>query len=169
MPVTPLAAINISNTVKMMKVFGRNAIRLATIVLLACLLISGPEVARSDDLAAGRRLYMEHCAACHGVDADGHGPLEHELAKPAADLRVLAKKYGNPLPDDQIARFMDGRADVKAHGPRDMPVWGWEMWRSSEGNGNPNEVSEPVSQIVRYVQPIQIGASHALLKQNPSP
>ncbi len=24
---------------------------------------------------------------------------------------------------------MDGRADIKAHGPRDMPVWGEEMWR----------------------------------------
>ena len=51
---------------------------------------------------------------------------------------------------------MDGRADVAAHGSCDMPVWGWEMWRNPEGKGNLNEVSEPVAQIVRYLQSIQI-------------
>ena len=33
-------------------------------------------------------------------------------------------RCGNPLPEDVIAKFIDGRSDVKAHGPRDMPVWG---------------------------------------------
>jgi mono/diheme cytochrome c family protein len=146
-----------------------NSTRLVTLALLGCLIIGGPGIARPDDLAAGRRLYVEHCAACHGINGDGHGPLEPELTKPAADLRTLSRKYGNPLPDDQIARFLDGRADVKAHGPRDMPVWGWEMWRSPQSKGNPGVVSEPVVQIVRYLQSIQISASPALLKQEASP
>jgi mono/diheme cytochrome c family protein len=146
-----------------------NSTRLVTLSLVGCLIIGAPGVARPDDLAAGRRLYVEHCAACHGINGDGHGPLEHELARPATDLRMLSKKYGNPLPDDQIARFMDGRADVQAHGPRDMPVWGWEMWRYPAGKGDRRAVSEPVAQIVRYLQSIQVGSSPALLKQNSSP
>ena len=142
--------------------------RLPVIAVLGCLMIGLSGLAQADDVEAGRQMYVEHCAACHGINGDGHGPLEHELARPAADLRVLFRKYGNPLPDDQIARFMDGRADVKAHGPRDMPVWGWEMWRYPEGKGNPNAVSEPVAQIVRYLQSIQLGKSNAVLKQDPA-
>jgi mono/diheme cytochrome c family protein len=124
--------------------------------------------ANADELSDGRQLYIDHCAACHGINGDGHGPLEHELAKPAADLRILSKRYGNPLPYDQIARFMDGRADVKAHGSRDMPVWGEEMWKNPPGKGNPNEVSEPVAKIIRYLQSIQITGTRAAVKTPPA-
>ena len=109
-----------------------------------------------DEVARGHELYLQHCGPCHGVKADGHGPLEPELKTPAADLRFLSTIYGYPLPADQIARFMDGRADVAAHGPRDMPVWGEEMWQYPEGQGNSNQVSDSVAAIVSYLQTIQI-------------
>ena len=118
-----------------------------------------------DEVAKGRELYLQHCAACHGVEADGHGPLARELRKQPSDLRALSLRYGNPLPADQIARFMDGRADVAAHGPRDMPVWGEEMWQYPEGSGkNPNQVSDSVAAIIRYLQSIQISKRHALVQ-----
>jgi mono/diheme cytochrome c family protein len=145
---------------------SQNSLR-AIAFVIGCLLIAAP-AANADEISQGKKLYIEHCAACHGIKADGHGPLEHELAVRATDLRYLAKKYGNPLPYDQIARFMDGRAEVKAHGPRDMPVWGEEMWRYPEGKGPANQVSEPVARIIRYLQSIQIGSAHALLKESPS-
>ena len=153
----------------MIPVFRKSSIRFAAGLCLGISLVAGPETARANDLSAGRRLYVEHCAACHGIKGDGHGPLEHELSKPAADLRLLSRKYGNPLPDDQIARFLDGRADVQAHGPRDMPVWGWEMWRNPEGKGHPEQVSEPVAQIVRYLQSLQNPASNAISNQKSLP
>jgi len=147
---------------------ARHCRSVRTILLLALLVFVGiPQTSNAGELSDGRKLYLEHCAACHGLKADGHGPLEHELAKPAADLRILSKRYGNPLPDDQIARFMDGRADIKAHGPRDMPVWGDEMWKYPEGKGNPNQVSEPVAKIIRYLQSIQISGTHASMKEPP--
>jgi mono/diheme cytochrome c family protein len=133
-------------------------------LLLGCLFLSAPVAVGGGDISKGRVLYVEHCAACHGLKGDGHGPLEHELRTPPPDLRVLSKTYGNPLPEDQIARFMDGRADVKAHGPRDMPVWGEEMWQYPEGQGNPNQVSDSVAQIVRYLQSIQIVEHRASLE-----
>jgi len=136
--------------------------------MLACLLSCLPYHASATDLPTGRKLYVEHCAACHGTDGDGRGPLAPELTKPPADLRRLSKKYGIPLAVGQIARFMDGREDVKAHGPRDMPVWGWEMWQNSEGKRNPNEVSEPVAQIIGYLQSIQVDNPH-VVKSKPSP
>ena len=134
------------------------------VILLLCLSISVRAAAGDNDIAKGRELYVEHCAACHGTKRDGHGPLEHELTTPPADLRLLSRRYGNPLPEEEIARFMDGRADVAAHGPRDMPVWGWEMWQNPEGQGNPHQVSDSVAEIVRYLQSIQIVERHASLK-----
>jgi len=146
----------------------RNQARLVRTValLVGCLFLSIAANANAAGAADGRKLYLEHCAACHGLKADGHGPLEPELAKPAADLRFLAKRYGNPLPYDQIARFMDGRADVKAHGSRDMPVWGEEMWKYPPGHAHSNEVSEPVAKIIKYLQSIQIVGTHASMEGN---
>jgi putative copper export protein/mono/diheme cytochrome c family protein len=37
-------------------------------------------------IAAGRAAYRMHCAACHGDDATGRGPLAASLPKPPADL-----------------------------------------------------------------------------------
>jgi mono/diheme cytochrome c family protein len=144
----------------------KNAIKIRFILLFGCwLMISAPAFGGSDHPDKGRALYMQHCAACHGIKGDGHGPLEHQLLTPPSDLRLLSKRYGNPLAEDQIARFMDGRADVAAHGPRDMPVWGEEMWRYPEGKGNPNQVSDSVAEIVHYLQSIQIAGRHASLEQ----
>lgn len=36
---------------------------------------------RSDAIVAGRPLFVEHCARCHGADARGNGPLASSLAK----------------------------------------------------------------------------------------
>ena len=64
---------------------------------------------------------LRYCA-CHGLTGEGNGPVARSLVTPPANLRLLSDRYGNPLPGDQVARFIDGRADVRAHGPRDMPV-----------------------------------------------
>ena len=142
----------------------KNSLQMRIVLLLGCWLISAPAVAGSDHFGKGRELYLQHCAACHGIKGDGHGPLQHELSTPPTDLRLLSKRYGNPLPEDQIARFMDGRADVKAHGPRDMPVWGEEMWQYPERKGNPNQVSDSVAEIIHYLQAIQIVGHRASLE-----
>ncbi len=149
-------------------IFRKDALQVNVILLLGCLLLTSSAVVWGDEINEGRELYLQHCAACHGVKGDGHGPLEHELAEPPADLRLLSRKYGNPLPEDQIARFMDGRADVRAHGPRDMPVWGEEIWQYPEGSGNPNQVSDSVALIIHYLQSIQIVGSHASREKTPS-
>lgn len=78
----------------------------------------------ADEITSGRSLYLEFCASYHVRNGEGDGPMAPALTVPPTNLRKLSERYGNPLPDDQIARFIDGRADVKAHRPRDMPVWG---------------------------------------------
>jgi len=134
------------------------------IPLLGLLLVGPVAIAGTDDIAQGHALYLRYCASCHGLDGAGHGPVPPTLSTPPANLRILSERYGNPLPEDQIARFIDGRADVKAHGQRDMPVWGEKVWEYPEGKGNQNQVKNRVAKLVAYLQSIQAVGQHASLK-----
>lgn len=40
------------------------------------------------------------------------------------DLTALAKNNNGVFPFDRVYQIIDGRREVLAHGPRDMPVWG---------------------------------------------
>jgi mono/diheme cytochrome c family protein len=72
----------------------------------------------------GAEMFQHYCAACHGTTAEGNGPVAPVLKVPPKDLtRIAARRSGN-FPDAEIARFIDGRFDVVAHGTREMPVWG---------------------------------------------
>jgi len=129
-------------------------------------LLIGATAFAAADAAKGRALYLRYCASCHGISADGHGPVASALKIPPADLRILSKRYGNPLPEDQIAQFIDGRADVQAHGPREMPIWGERIWASGEAEGQQRKVSHRVADLVAYLQSIQKTQQQARLEQS---
>ena len=94
-----------------------------TVALAGVLLMFGAVASSgADDVAQGRQMYLEYCGSCHGLTGEGDGPVAPALTTPPANVRRLSERFGNPLPEDQVARFIDGRAEVKAHGPRDMPV-----------------------------------------------
>jgi len=127
--------------------------------LVAIALAASFGVATADDVAAGKEIYLRYCASCHGVKGDGNGPMASALTTPPTNLRLLSQKYGNPLPEEQIAKFIDGRSDVKAHGPRDMPVWGERF--SALSNGNEAETRARIEKLVAYLQSIQSGTRTA--------
>lgn len=115
--------------------------------------------ARAADPAAiedGRVLYVRFCSSCHGLNADGRGPVAGVLQTPPANLRLLGARYGNPLPAAKIADFIDGRAAVAAHGDRDMPVWG-ERFNdmTAEGSQRERAVKDRLAKIIGYLQSIQ--------------
>jgi mono/diheme cytochrome c family protein len=146
---------------------GMISLKKLMIALFGLLLVSPVAIAGADDIAQGRTIYLDYCASCHGFNADGRGPVAPALSTPPANLRLLSERYGNPLPTDQIARFIDGRADVKAHGPRDMPVWGEEAWKTPEAKGSKAEVRDWVGKLVAYLQSIQKLEQQASLTQGP--
>ena len=133
--------------------------RLAILVAVA-MMIGTAGTARPDEVAEGRRLFLQYCASCHGIKGEGNGPIAPQLTTPPANLRLLSQRYGNPLPEDQIARFIDGRAEVKAHGPRDMPVWGRRFQQES---GDEAKVKGRIRKLVAYLQSIQSGTRTAML------
>jgi Cytochrome C oxidase, cbb3-type, subunit III len=119
-------------------------------------------LATADAAGDGKALYLQYCASCHGTQGDGNGPLAPTLTTPPANLRILSQRFGNPLPTDLIAKFIDGRSDVKAHGPRDMPVWGKKFY--AESGGDEAEVRELITKLVRFLQSIQTGTRTASIK-----
>jgi mono/diheme cytochrome c family protein len=125
-------------------------------------LMATTTIARADDVKQGHALYLRYCASCHGLTGEGDGAMARALTTPPANLRHLSDRYGNPLPEDQIARFIDGRADVKAHGPRDMPVWGERFYRETQGSER--AVKRRIANLVAYLQTIQTGNRQASTK-----
>ena len=75
-------------------------------------------------LDVGKREYAANCAGCHGPTGKGDGPNAGRGGVRPADLTTLAQRNGGWFPFAQVYEFIDGRRLVKAHGTREMPVWG---------------------------------------------
>ncbi len=132
------------------------------VIVLAWIAVEKPVCADSKQAARGRVLYLQYCVSCHGLSGEGDGPVARSLITPPANLRRLAERFGNPLPQDQVARYIDGRAEVKAHGPRDMPVWGSRFYYKS--GTNERRAQQWIAQLVAYLQSIQNPIRQASLK-----
>ena len=47
--------------------------------------------ASAQNIDVDKTEYQSSCAACHGINGKGDGPVSKELKTPPADLTVLAK------------------------------------------------------------------------------
>jgi mono/diheme cytochrome c family protein len=117
-----------------------------------------PKPGLSHELGQGD--FITYCAACHGVGGRGDGTVAEYLTINAADLTQLTKKNGGLFPRERITNVIDGRAQVKVHGPRDMPVWGdwfkFEAGSSKAGKGVSEViVKERIDALVNYIESIQ--------------
>lgn len=72
----------------------------------------------------GKQSYEIQCSICHGLDAKGNGFYTASLKVPPPDLTSLSRKNAGVFPVDRIAKVIDGRTQITAHGSRDMPIWG---------------------------------------------
>jgi hypothetical protein len=58
------------------------------------------------------------------MDGKAGTPINDLLKVAPPALTQLAKKNGGVFPIARIYETIDGRRDIKAHGERDMPIWG---------------------------------------------
>ncbi len=101
-------------------------LNIATAIVGATMLgISGLAVA-AGTIDLGKKEYEENCGACHGVKAKGDGAIAPEMKSRVTDLTVLSRNNNGVFPIARVYEVIDGRQEVKAHGWRDMPVWGSE-------------------------------------------
>lgn len=128
--------------------------RLALAIAVA-MFLSHSALASDKDVRDGQHYFLRYCAACHGVNGVGDGPVAKELSKPPANLRLLGDKYGMPLPAARIADVIDGRTAVRAHGSREMPVWGERLYRLGHGERSDLGIGEVIAKIVTHLNTIQ--------------
>lgn len=94
-------------------------IRTTLTAAAAIALLAAPALA--DD--AGKTEYMNACAACHGADGAGSGPVSEYMTIVVPPLTGLAAANDGVFPLQKVVEIIDGRTDVRAHGSG-MPVWG---------------------------------------------
>jgi mono/diheme cytochrome c family protein len=78
----------------------------------------------AEEVDAGKAEYLSSCAACHGSDGKGNGPLSSKLKAKPADLTTFAKKNNGVFPVSAVYEAIDGRNASESHGAREMPIWG---------------------------------------------
>jgi mono/diheme cytochrome c family protein len=122
--------------------------------LCAALLIGTTLSAGAAEQPNGAQLFMNHCAACHGADAEGSGPVAAVLQNTVPNLRALAQRNGGTFPADSVTAYIDGREVKAAHGDRQMPVWG-DVFRGPEQGTAERTVRERIAALVAFLRGIQ--------------
>jgi mono/diheme cytochrome c family protein len=105
----------------------------------------------------GREYFQSYCASCHGALARGDGPVAATLRTPPADLTRIAARRGGRFPAGEVARFIDGRFELAAHGTREMPVWGARFSETVPDAGLSEEITRgKIASLVEYLKSIQV-------------
>ena len=113
-------------------------------------------VASNADATTGAALYQTSCAGCHGTDATGNGPITPVIGVRPPDLTRIAARRGGTFPELEVFRIIDGQADLSAHGPRHMPVWGYEFYGTDADDEIAHRQAEQkVDALVSYLRTIQ--------------
>ena len=124
------------------------------IALLATLGLAALASAAVAAAQSGADLYFNHCAACHGADGEGSGPVAASMRVTVPNLRTLAQRSGGEFPADAVASYIDGRETRAAHGDRQMPVWG-EVFRGPEQGTAQRTVRRRIEALVEYLRTLQ--------------
>lgn len=119
--------------------------------------LSGCTHLDSEPNGRGRQLYVNHCASCHGADGSGNGPAAAALKVKPANLARIAFREGGEFPFIGVAKHIDGRQALAAHGSRDMPVWGKVFGHNVRGDSVQKEeaVSGQLLHLLTYLESIQ--------------
>jgi mono/diheme cytochrome c family protein len=102
---------------------------------------------------SGRQMYREYCAACHGSDGKGRGPVATWLRKPPPNLTTLARAHGGNFPREYVTNVLRFGPGYSAHGSSEMPVWG-PVFQYLE-NYNESAVRQRIKNLCDYLESIQ--------------
>jgi len=147
------------------RVNGNEDIMQLRVVVLCALLITlcilgvaqEPRVinipARHTSANSGKQMFEAYCAACHGKEGKGDGPVASALKVPPTNLTVLARQNNGKFPSMQVAKAITGEAGISAHGSKEMPIWGPVFMSMS--HQHESEVHLRVANLAEYVKSLQ--------------
>jgi len=84
------------------------------------------------------------------------GTVSRELKTKLPDLTTIAKRNRGAYPLDEVMATIDGRRIVRAHGDRDMPVWGERFQSEAKSTKYPELTTLLKAKIIaEYIGTIQ--------------
>jgi hypothetical protein len=109
----------------------------------------------------GAGLYRQHCASCHGSGGGGDGPIADKLRIAPPALTTLARRHAGTFPTEYVYRIVDGREERRAHGGRDMPVWGsyygtQARWQRGNTPNTETVIRQRILTLIEHLESIQI-------------
>lgn len=120
-------------------------------------IVMNPAYAADYATMSGKDLYARFCAACHGAQARGDGPVAASFNIEVPDLRLIASRHGGTFPRERIERIIDGRHILAAHGSRTMPVWGEDLSQLEIGTPDAEKATRLViKRLTDYLQSVQL-------------
>jgi mono/diheme cytochrome c family protein len=74
----------------------------------------------------GASIFRNNCAACHGLEGKGDGPVSKVLKRNVPDLTRLSQRNGGVFPSTHVRTTITFGADdlLPTHGSKTMPIWG---------------------------------------------
>jgi hypothetical protein len=74
---------------------------------------------------------------------------------PVPDLTLIAARHDGQFSADYVFRYIDGQSG-EAHGPRTMPVWGYEFYGDNADDEAAHEqAARTIDRLVTYLRSIQ--------------
>lgn len=143
-----------------MSIRTQKVLRVVRAAACATALLAGARAGAFDAVTlndySGEELFGRFCASCHGEQAHGDGPVSRSLNTVVPDLTLISARYGE-FPAMLIRDTIDGRGvDIRAHGTRAMPVWGYEFWVEEGGDVTAqNAVRDAINRLVAYLRSLQ--------------
>ena len=105
--------------------------------------------AASSSTPSGAELYKQRCAACHGNDLKGSGPVPSPYRVPP-DLTTLTRRHGGKFPGAYVSDVLRNGVILPAHGPAEMPVWG-EDFRVGD-HLDEHQVTLRITSLINYIK-----------------
>ena len=126
----------------------------ANLVTSLIVLLLAP-VAWSEEMTPGEAIYLNNCAACHGIALEGDGVMAGVMIVKPKDLTTLSQNNDGVFPLFQVMQRIDGRVPLVSHGSP-MPVYG-DFFEGEDviiktAAGQPIATSAPVVALVEYLR-----------------
>jgi len=132
------------------KILGISICSLGLMLMLFSVPSLNASASQKDKNERGRKLYMQYCASCHGIDGKGSGPAAASLKGNLPDLTMIPKVDGK-FPALRVEHAISGDKEVIAHGSKEMPVWG-TVFRTQRGASS---AKLDVYALMKYIESIQ--------------
>lgn len=135
----------------------RQAFFVSTVASMALLFCARSTHAQDQSAAlSGADLFVNNCAACHGLQGEGDGPVAAVMNVGVPNLRNLAARNNGQFPTADVRAYIDGRNLPVAHGDRLMPIWGDEFGHGQEGGeASEEQIAARIDAIVEFLKTLQ--------------